>query len=139
MSLKGSPELRARLRAIRQTFKPIGRKWAEATAKSARRRVRVKTGRLQRSIRVRNASQRKATVVGHYTANFVDAGTQAHVERAKKRKAMAYGSAGQTRFSKQVNHPRTAAHPFKAAAARDGLKDNPMAGELVRLWNEAAR
>lgn len=139
MSLKGSPDLRARLKAIRQSFKPIGKTWAESTAKSARRRVPVKTGRLMRSIRVRNATQRRATVVGHFSGNFVNAGTKPHDEQPKNASVLAYGSKGQTRFSRRVHHPRTQAHPFKVAAARDGLRENPMAEVVIRQWNEAVR
>lgn len=139
MSLKGSPEFRARLKAIKVAFKPYGKLWAEDTRDSARRRIKKRTGKTAASIRVRNASQRKATVVGSFVANFIDAGTKEHDEVPKKRQAMAYGQNGHTRFSKKVHKPRTAAHPFKRAAALDGLRLNPMAETLVKQWNEAAR
>lgn len=150
MALKGSRELRARMRAIRQTFKPIGKNWAEDTRDYARAHVPVRTGRLKASIRVRNASQRRATVVGHFSASFVDKGTKAHAEKAKRRAVMRYGVSKQgpsfgaftpgefTVFSKKVNHPRTKARPFKVAAAREGLRKNPMAVELIKQWNSAA-
>ena len=76
--LKGGPELRRKLKAIQLTFKPVGRKWADATADVARERVPVKTGRLRQSIRRKNATQKRATVSAHYTATFVDGGTKAH-------------------------------------------------------------
>lgn len=139
MALRGSPELRARLKAIRQTFKPLGKSWAIDTRDAARRRVRKRTGKTAASFRVRNASQRKATVVGSFVANLIDTGTKIHDIVPKKRRVLAYGSQGQTRFSKKVHHPRTQAHPFKHAAALEGLKKNPMAEAVVRQWNEAAR
>ncbi len=151
MSLKGGPELRARLRAIKQSFKPIGKGWATDTAAHARSHVPHRTGRLMRSIRVKNASQRKATVVGHFSANFVDAGTKAHDIRPKKSRTLAFtgtvsgpsigggSSGGRTIFSKRVHHPRTKAQRFKRAAALEGLRKNPMALEVIRQWNEAAR
>jgi len=149
MPLKGSRELRARLRAIRQTFKPIGKNWATDTRDYARGHVPVRTGRLKASIRVRNASQRRATVVGHFSAFFVDKGTKAHPEKAKRVSVMRYGLSKQgptfggfapgqaTVFSKKVNHPRTRAKPFRVAAAREGLRKNPMAVELIKQWNSA--
>ena len=88
MSLKGAPELRARLRAIKLAFKPIGKSWATDTAAYAKGHVPRRTGRLQQSIRVRNASQKRATVVGHFSANFVDAGTKAHDETPKKKQTL---------------------------------------------------
>jgi hypothetical protein len=151
VSLKGGPELRARLRAIKQSFKPIGKNWATDTAAHAKSHVPKKTGRLMRSIRVRNASQKKATVVGHFSANFVDAGTKAHDIRPKKGRTLAFTGAvqgpafgggspgGRTIFSKKVHHPRTRAQPFKRAAAIHGLRKNPMAAEVIHQWNEAAR
>lgn len=140
MSLQGKKELIRRLEALRKMGQPIARKWAKTTSESAKRRVPVKTGRLRRSIRVKVTSSRGAIVVGHYSANFVDAGTKAHDERPKRRrKAMRYGGpGGQPVFAKRVHHPRTAAHPFKAAAARDGLRENPMTAVVIGLWNDAA-
>lgn len=137
--MKGSPELRARLKAIKVAFKPLGKGWAKDTASYARGHVPLRTGRLQRSIRVKNASQRRATVVGHYSANFVDAGAKAHTEVPRKARNLVFTSQGRTIFSKKVHKPRIAARPFKRRAALEGLRKNPMAEAVVRQWNEAAR
>lgn len=139
MALRGSPELRARLKALKLAFKPLGKSWAEDTRDAARRRVKKRTGKTAASFRVRNASQRKATVVGSFVANFIDAGTKEHDEVPRKAQAMRYGSNGQTKFARKVHKPRTAAHPFKRAAALEGLAKNPMAESVVRAWNEATR
>lgn len=138
MALKGSRELHARLRAIKQTFKPVGKAWATDTVSYARAHVPVKTGQTQRSIRVRNASQKKATVVGRYVVNFIDAGTREHSEQAKTRRVMRYGTGDAVMFRKRVRHPRVAPRRFKRAAAEYGLRKNPMAVELVKQWNQAA-
>jgi hypothetical protein len=138
VSLKGSPQLRSRLKAIKLTFKPVGLKWADTTAAEARRRVPVKTGRLQKSIRRRNATQKRATVVGHFTANFVDAGTKEHPIKARHAKNLVFKTHGNTIFAKKVNHPRTRAQRFKRVSAHEGLRKTPMAAELIKLWNEAA-
>lgn len=138
MALRGSPELRARLKALKVAFKPLGKSWAEDTRDEARRRIRKRTGKTAASIRVRNASQRKATVVGSFVANFIDAGTQAHDIVPKKGSTLRFQKQGRTIFAKKVHHPRTAAHPFKRAAALEGLRKNPLAETVVRQWNEAA-
>lgn len=138
MALKGSRELRARLRALRTAFKPAGKKWADETVRQAQRRVPVRTGRLRRSIRVRNASMRKASVVAHFSANFVDAGTRAHDILPRKKRSLAWRDGGRTIFSKKVHHPRTRAQPFKREAALAAMRTNPLAGAIAEAWNRAA-
>lgn len=151
MALQGSRELRRRLKALRGVFKPLGKAWAEDTRDAAKRRIRKRTGKTAASIRVRNASTRRATVVGSYKANFIDAGTKAHDITAKRGRMLKFNVAvqgpvlgggslgGRTIFSKKVHKPRTTASPFKRAAALEGLQKNPLAGEVVRQWNEAVR
>lgn len=139
MSLKGGPELRARLKAIRLAFKPAGRKWADATSDAMRPMVPVREGRLRRSIRRRNANQRKATVVAHYTAYFVDKGPKAHVIRPKSGPYLIFrGSSGRTVFARSVHHRGYAGRPFRARAAREGLRRAPMGQSLIDEWNKAA-
>ena len=138
MKLEGGPALRKRLDAIGQTFKFYGKTWADATAVEARKRVPVTTGRLQKSIRRRNATKKKATVVGHYSANFVDAGTKAHDIRARRKPRLIFQIDGQTIFAKKVHKQRVAARPFKRAAALEGLRKHPMSDAMIDLWNRAA-
>ena len=139
MALRGTPELRARLRAIRQTFKPVGKAWAETTRDELRRRTPRRTGLTANSYRVRNATQRKATVAGSFVANFIDAGTREHTIKPKRVTRLKFqGSEGRTIFAKKVHHPRVNARPFKKDAAMEGLRQNPMAVELIKLWNSAA-
>lgn len=139
MALKGSPELRARLRALKVAFKPLGKSWAEDTRDAAKRRVAKRTGKTASTFRVRNASQRKATVVGSFVANFIDAGTKEHDIVPKKATRLRFQKEGRTIFAKKVHHPRIAARPFKRAAALEGLQKNPLAATVVKQWNEAAR
>lgn len=137
-NVRGSKELRARLRAIRQTFKPAGREWAEETAEIMSHSVPVRTGRLQRSFRVKNASQRRASVAGHFTAFFIDAGTKAHEIKARKAPRLIFTAGGNTIFAKKVNHPATKAAPFRERSAKEGLRRKPLVAKLVELWNRAA-
>ena len=137
MSLKGGPELRARLKALRLAFKPIGRSWGDEFVVVARPMVPEKTGRLRRSIRVKNNTQRRTTIAAHYTASFIDAGTVAHPIRSKGG-FLRWEDGGRTIFARKVNHPGVRARPFRARAAREALRRKPMAGELIEQWNRAA-
>jgi len=137
-TLKGSPELKARLKAIRGTFKPLGREWADEVVVIAKPMVPVQTGRLRGSIRRRNATQRQATVEAHYSANFVDAGTKRHTIVPKKAKGLYFTDGGQTVFAKRVDHPRTQARPFKARAEHEALRRKSPLQALLKQWNGAA-
>jgi hypothetical protein len=138
VSLKGGRELRARLKAIRVAFKPIGREWAEDAAEIAKRKVAQNTGKTRRSFRVKNATQRKATVVGNYTAYFIDAGPVRHQIVAKRKPRLIFQAGGRTIFAKRVNHPGYRGRPFRAAAAHEALRRNPMAQGIIDQWNSAA-
>lgn len=156
MALKGSPELRRRLKAIKMVATPAERAWADAAAKSAKRRLGPyrRTGKTISSIHAR-VSQKKGRmeVVGLYTVNFIDAGAKAHDEpksrytktgRLRRGKAAGTGKllkfavGGKTVFAKKVHKRAQPAHPFKAAAARDGLRKVDPIGELIKAWNRAA-
>lgn len=138
MALQGSRELRARLKAIRQVFKPVGKDWADATVAAAKRRVPVATGKTRQSIRRRNASQRKATVVGNYPINFIDAGTKAHDITPKNVSVMKFEAGGQTVFAKKVHKRAHPARPFKKESANEGLRKVDILRDLIDLWNRAA-
>jgi hypothetical protein len=137
-SIKGTRQLNARLKAIKQTFKLAGRDWAEEAAVIMRSSVPSRTGRLQRSFRVKSATQRRAHVGGHYSAFFVDRGTKAHTINAKRAPRLIFQAGGRTIFAKKVNHPATRAQPFRHRAATEALRRRPMAATLIKLWNKAA-
>jgi hypothetical protein len=137
-NLKGAPQLKARLKAIRETFKPLGREWADEVVIVARPMVPVVTGRLRGSIRRKSATGRKATVVAHYSASFIDAGTKAHTIVPKRSGGLYFTDGGRTVFAKKVNHPRTQARPFRQRAAEEGLRRHPLDEALVKQWNGAA-
>jgi hypothetical protein len=139
VALKGGRELRARLKAIGQSFKPAGRVWADDTARLAKSRVPVRTGRLRQSIRRRNASQRRATVVAHYTGVILDKGPRPHDIKAKRGRSLVFeGRGGNTIFAPKVRHRGYAGRPFRRRAAVEALERNPMAREAIRAWNAAA-
>lgn len=138
MSLQGSKEIRARLRALGLAFEPIGKSWADETAKLYQQHTHSRTGATRRSIRRRNATQRRATVVGSFKVRFLNAGTKAHTERPKNKRALRFQSGGRTIFAKKVDHPRTSGSHYLRRDALAALDRHPMATELIRQWNEAA-
>jgi len=137
-TLKGSRELRARLRAIKTVFKPVGRQWTDETTRLARSRVRVRSGATRNSIRRKNASMTKAAVVATGGARFLEAGVTPHTIKAKKMTAMKFNASGLPRFAKKVKHPGSRAHPFLRISGRDALSKIDILRDLLDLWNKAA-
>jgi hypothetical protein len=115
--LQGAAEYKARLRAIKQTFRPYGRKWATATTKRARADAPVRTGKGKRSIRVKTAS---------------------HIIVPRRANNLVFQAGGRTVFSKKVNKPAMRGLGFANRAAKRALADEPMVAELIKQWNDAA-
>lgn len=140
MRVRGTPELRARMKAIKVAFKPIGRKWAESTADHAQRGARFKdrSGRGRKSIRVRNASMKRATVVATYYVAILDKGSKQHQIVPRRARNLVFQAGGRTVFAKKVQKPAMRGLGFGNRAGKAGLRDTPMAAELIRLWNGAA-
>lgn len=135
--LHGAKELRARFKALRQVFKPIGRDWADRTVQTAKGRVRVKTGKTKASIRRKHATQRKAAVVASHGARFLDVGTAAHDMRPRKFSAMKFEHSrnGRPVFTKRVRHPGSKAQPFLRVSARDELHSDSNINNVIKAWN----
>lgn len=139
MSLQGAPQLKARLRAMRLVFKPMGKDWASATAdRSNRTAPHGATGRLSRSHRVKSATQRQATVEAIFYARFVNADVKAHTISAKKASNLVFTAQGQTIFAKKVSHPRTTGTHYVDKAAQKALKEHVSTDALIDAWNRAA-
>ena len=142
-SLKGSPELKARLKAVRLSFKAIGRIWADTAVDLGHPKLPVRKssmragdkhapGRLRASIRRTAATQRAAKVGAHYTAYFIDAGVKPH-SMSKRTPGV---KQDRTVFAKK--HPGYKARPFRAYIAHESLRRNPMAETLIEEWNRSA-
>ena len=136
--LKGSRELRARLKAIKTVFKPVGKDWADETVRISKGTVRVRTGATQRSIRRRNASMKKATVVASAPALWLDQGTKPHDIVPKRGGFLRFSKGGQVIFAKRARHPGQRATHFAERAAQAALAKTPIIGHLIDLWNKAA-
>jgi hypothetical protein len=140
VALKGSRELRRRLKAIKTVFKPVGKEWTDKTAAAAKRRLgsSVDTGKTRASVRRRNASMKKATVVGNYPVNFIDAGTKAHDIVPRNKTTLKFDVGGRTVFAKKVHKRAYPARPFKKASGEEGLREVDILRDLIELWNRAA-
>jgi hypothetical protein len=138
-TIKGATQLRARLRAIKVSFKPIGKSWASETRDRSRATVSVRTGRGRASIRVKNASMTKASVAALYYIRILDSGAKAHAIAPRKARALAWQANGRTVFSRKVMKPQQRGTGFAKRAALEALRRHPMAETLIRQWNEAAR
>jgi len=144
-NLKGSRELKARLRSLKKAFKPIGRKWGRASINAGRPMVPVgksggdhRSGRLRRSMRILSATQKKTRVGAHFTAYFVDKGPQPHVIKPKNFNRLVFQGKSGTVFARQVHHRGYRGRPFRKRMAEEGLRQTPMAQLLVDEWNKAA-
>ena len=137
-TLRGGKELKARIKALKLAFKPIGRTWGRETVSLSRSAVPVRTGRLRKSIRVRNATQKRTTVVAHFTAYFIDAGTKPHDIRPRKARRLVFEVSGRTIFARKVHHRGTKARPFRVRAANEALRRTDVKAQLIDVWNEAA-
>ena len=142
MSIQGIPQLKARLKAAGQAFKPIGRDWVDEAVDLAGAAIRasgaVDTGELAGSFKRKQATAKRAIVVGRYTGYFVDAGVKPH--STLSRKARPKTKAGRTIFSTFTakNHPGYRARPFRQKIAEEALRKHPMGDAVVKAWNEAA-
>ena len=136
--LLGARELRARMDALKETFQPIGRQWAEETARLARTRVPVKTGKTQRSIRVRSATKKTATVVAAWPARVIESDVKAHTIMAKRGSTLKFDAGGRTIFRRKVEKRAQKGRPFLAPSAAQALDDSLLREQLVKAWNDAA-
>jgi len=136
--LQGANELRARLKAIKEVWRPVARKWGKTDVELMRTKVPVRSGRLRRSFRVTSVSGKKVRVGGHFTGYFVDAGPKPHDITAKGRGELIFHVKGKTIFTRKVHSRGYRARPFRKRAAEEALRRNPMAQELIDLWNKAA-
>jgi hypothetical protein len=136
--LKGADDLRRRLNSLKKAYKPIGRKWGRASINAGRPMVPVLTGRLRRSMRIISATEKRTKVGAYYTAYFVDKGPKPHTITAKKARGLVFQGRRGTVFTRQVHHRGYRGRPFRKRMAEEGLRQTPMAQEIVDAWNKAA-
>ncbi len=131
--------MQARLKALRLSFKPIGKKWAEDFVDIGKPRIPVATGKTRRVMRVRNVTQRRATVTGSFVAYFIDKGPKAHIIKPKRHTALRFNAkSGAPVFARQVHHRGYRARPFRQRTADEAMRRNPMAKTVIDAYNKAA-
>ena len=110
--LVGADDLKARLRSMGQSFKPMGKDWANTTARQSASSAPRRSGKLARSFKVRTATARRAIVDAIWYAKFTNAGTRPHTITSKGG-GLIFKDGGQTIFTKKVKHPGSARHGLR--------------------------
>jgi hypothetical protein len=151
MSVKGVPQLRARLKAI-EPDADMMRRLALSAIREQKIEVPRRTGNLGRSIRIGRVTPNEAeTIASASYALYVHEGTKAHDIVPRNKKALRFpadgGSAtlagrvrkgGKVRFAKRVRHPGTKANRFMERGARKALEAAGLKDMVVEAWNRAA-
>lgn len=151
VTVKGVPQLRARIEGLKHGRKDLTRQWALRTTLLAKQKHRPnkKTGVTSASIAPRAVTTTGAEVKAGGAAVYLERGTRPHVIRPRNAKALAFAPRGTGRlsgrprtggpviFAKRVNHPGSRAYPFLGPAAREALGALG-AKVLIDAWNDAA-
>lgn len=151
VSVKGIPQLRARLEGLKRSRVEISKTWALRTTALAKEKHQPhkKTGVTSASIAPRNVSEHGAEVHAGGAAVYLEEGTRAHDIRPRKAKVLAFAPNGTGRlsgaprkggpviFAKKVHHPGTKAYPFLGPAAHEAL-DEVGVKVFVDEWNRSA-
>lgn len=149
MSVKGIPQLKARIDAITPD-RDLMRKLAVLAIREQKLLVPRKTGNLGRSITIGAVSAtRSETIARADYAVYVEHGTRPHTIVPKRRKALrwAAGNArlsgapragGNVRFAKRVQHPGTRAQPFMLPGAEKAVTGAGLKTAVIVSWNRAA-
>ena len=133
LTLKGGPQLRARLTNLAALPKDYASVWAEDAA-DRMRRTKPHSVRPASSRFTTKATSTRAGVYGAFWWIFVDRGTKAHNIVARKAKALRFEIQGQTIFAKKVHLRRMARRPFISKAAQDALADGGT-DAIIQSWN----
>ena len=137
-NLQGGEQLKARLRAMRLAFKPMGKDWATDTAQQSNRTAPQRTGRLSRSHKVKSVTQRKATVVALFYGVFVNRGTRPHTIKARNAPALIFNVGGRTIFARSVHHRGSRGTRYVDKAAHRALAKHVDKDALIEAWNKGA-
>lgn len=150
MSVRGLPQLRSRLEAIKPNAGMM-RTLALSAIREQKIMSPVATGNLRRSIGIGSVTATVAeTIATANYAEFVELGTHAHDIVPRKAKALRFAVGGNRRlsgtpksgapviFAKRVHHPGTRKQPFMLPGARKALAGAGFADVIVGLWNKAA-
>lgn len=148
-TVKGIPELRTRLEAIKPD-RDFLRNLGLSAIREQKLLVPRRTGNLGRSIGLGSLTPTFVeTVATAGYAAFVEFGTKAHdiVPRAKKALRFAVGGnarlSGSPRtgapvvFAKRVRHPGTRAQPYMLPGAKRAIEAGGLKDYVIARWNKA--
>lgn len=138
LTIKGGPDLRARLLAIPAGAPEMVALWADDAA--ARMRTSAPNARRPKSREfTTKARGLRGAVYGAFWWVFVDRGTKAHEITGAGAKnpptTLKFQWSGRTIFAKAVMHPRTRRRAFITKAAQDALASSKLTDLIVKLWN----
>jgi hypothetical protein len=149
LNVKGIPQLRARLEAIKPNPQMM-RNLALSAVREQKLLVPRKTGNLGRSIVLgRVTSTMAETVATANYAAFVELGTRPHTIVPRQRKALRFAAGGNATlsgrpragssviFTKRVRHPGTRAQPYMVPGAKRAVERLGVES-IVKQWNDAA-
>ena len=137
-NLIGADDLQRRLKAMRLSFKPMGKDWATGTASQANRTAPQRSGRLAKSHKVKSATQRRATVVALFYGRFVNRGVRPHAIKARNSPSLIFNVGGRTIFAKAVRHRGHRGTRYVDKAAQRALREHVSTDALIDAWNKAA-
>jgi hypothetical protein len=137
-NLIGAEALQRRLKAVRLSFKPMGKDWASSTASQANRTAPQRSGRLAKSHKVKSATQRRATVVALFYGRFVNRGVRPHAIKARNSPSLIFNVGGRTIFAKAVRHRGHRGTRYVDKAAQRALREHVSTDALIEAWNKAA-
>lgn len=151
-SIKGMPQLRARIEGMSNKRSTLTKQWALKTTSLAKKNFRphTKTGTTSRTIAPRRITNEGAEVSAGAAAIFIERGTRPHDIRPRHAKALRFATGSGVRlsgrppkgatgivFTKHVRHPGTRADPFLQPTAKEALGDIGVK-VLIDGWNRAA-
>lgn len=91
--------------------------------REAKKLARVRTGRMRSSIGASFENNGLAAIIGPSVDYAIDVekGTQPHIIRPKRAKALRFSVGGEVRFANHVHHPGTKGSPFMYPAWELGI------------------
>ena len=139
--IQGIKNVQRGIKALRTSFHPLGRIWADETVTLARQKVEPfrRSGRTQRSIRRKSSGRYHASVTAKYGAKYLEHGAPPHTITPSKAKRLRWKDGGTVRFAKKVDHPGAKRKKFLRPAARESLEKLPMLKTIIDQWNRAIK
>lgn len=145
LTIKGGPELKARLASLASAPSQMLGQWQSATVSRSRSTAPSRTGRGRASIHAAKLTDTRAEVRGAYWLIFVDRGTKAHDIRPKSlsgsgrggpgtAKALKFDYRGQTIFTRKVHRRRMKRRPFLTQAAQEAFKGGAWVDVVQKAW-----